>query len=290
MRGNTMNIKKIFLTVLFFSTLTTHSKMGLELSFPLSALIFLAPPGDLAARKAAMKRAGGFGRSGGMTAANALPQTYGYYTSSTSFDFCLQAGVNIQYGFLEKNGPYSNSVFYFSDIMRTQLRTHYKPYSASPQSAYDRGQAHSSPYQGNIAEVLGSFLDPDFFNKISIKINLNRDFGIGQLLPSQAYPTIQIMKYYGFANATGITISERSFKSINGEPLNYYFAETGVDVFLPLHMVTPGDSLEKPDPDYLNYGIFSGNYNVPKANSILPWSHKYLPKDLPSEIVKTEDF
>jgi len=284
-----MNTKKIFLAFLFFSNLTTKimPTMGFEIAFPLSALIMIIPAGDLAGLKAIMIRDGGYGKLGGMTARNALPQTYGYYATTQPFDFCLQAGVNIQYGFLEKNGPYSNSVFYFSDIMRAQLKANGSRYSASPQSAYDRGQPYNSPHKGSVADVLLYLLGPG-----NTTIPVMEKTGSFKMVDTDPPPTasIQIMKYYGFFNAQGTTIKESSFAAVNGETVDYYFAQTGVDVFIPLHMLTPGTDLQKPDPDYLNYGIFPGNYNTPKPGSILPWSDKAMPNFIPTKLAGSPVF
>jgi hypothetical protein len=106
-----------------------------------------------------------------------------------------------------------------------------------------------------------------------------------------------------------LELSSKSCRPMNGQPLNYYFAETGVDIYLPIHMVSPGDNISDADQDYVNFGPAPNDYKTPHAavpfndstpNDIrytdksygnwLPWTYGYFPKNIPSDLAGDANF
>lgn len=256
----------LFLIVQHIS-ISAQPPMGIEMTFPLSALLYILPGGGLAKVQTKISNAGGWGHNPYFhSEIGVLPQVDGYFATTDSFDLVLQPGTNQQRGFRNNHGPYASPIFYFSDVMRlVRDRNGNGTASAAPAKAYTRGQSPNNNTSMNNALYWC-------------------------LYQSWGAEGMQAMKYTGLVSAKATTIDASSFKAVNGMPISYYFAQTGVDIYLPLHMITPGDDLKTADPDLLNFGPAPTQYNTPIPGDILPWTYKYIPKHLPITILKTEDF
>lgn len=269
-----MNKKFIFTLLLLINQHThinTQPAMGVEMTFPLGALLYLLPGGALNAIKSNISSHGGWTHSpywkDHITDQFTVrcPQVDGYFSTTDSFDLVLQAGTNQEYGFRNPNGTYGSPIFYFSDMVRTQRRYPKQwwgikdvPYSKGPSDSITRGQPNNS---------WGTSVDESLHQCLFTRMTGAR-----------------LMKYYGFFSAKSLTITPNSFSGIGGEDSQFYFAGTGVGIYLPLHMISPGENLLAAEPDYLNFGPAPGTpaYNTPIPGNILPWTHGYMPKNIPA--------
>lgn len=289
--------KKIILSLLFLITqnnsLFAQLTMGVEMTFPLSALLYLLPAGQLSAIKNKIKQAGGWGHSPYWQGVNlgwsgthytvGLPLVDGYFATTDPFDIVLQPGVNQQHGFRANNGSYASPIIYFSDMIRVQRNwtkgsSDWKYWWSFNYINTPCGKGVSCPQGPNNAITRGQ--PNNAFGKTT-----DEAFAC-TLFWADGLEGAQLMKYFGFVNAKGMTLQPSSFKAILGETVQFYFAQTGVDIYLPLHMVSPGSNLLAADPNYVNFGPAPGNptYNQPLPGNILPWTHGYIPKNIPATL------
>lgn len=282
-----MNKKFIFTLLLLINQhthLNAQPAMGLEMTFPLGALLFVLPGGECSYVQGRISKAGwgsspywkSLSMSWETVFTVGLPQVDGYFATTDLFDFCLQAGVNQQYGFKTPNGTYGSPIFYFSDIMRLQRNKGVKGsmswWDSFENSSCVKGVScpkspSSSVTRGMKSTGWGQTVDDAL--KISIINNI---------------AGMQHMKYYGFTSAKSLTIDTDSFTAVGGQTRQFYFAQTGVGIYLPLHMISPGSNLLAAEPDYLNFGPAPGTpaYNTPQPGTILPWTHGYMPHNIPA--------
>jgi hypothetical protein len=103
------------------------------------------------------------------------------------------------------------------------------------------------------------------------------------------------------STSSSLTLNASLFKPTNTTtPASYYFAETGTDIYLPIHMISPGNSLTITDPNLVNYGPAKsedGDFYLPykasasaKQPTWLPWTQSYYPDDIPQKIGKSSSF
>lgn len=299
--------KKIIFSLLFLtiqsSVIYTQPAMGVEITFPLSALLYLLPAGQLSAVQNKISSAGGWGHSPywsyqtkNFTSLDiplpyrwtvGCPQVDGYFATTDSFDIVLQPGVNQQHGFRANNGSYASPIIYFSDMMRVQRNWRKKQIiNATSYSIYWSFLTQNNPCGKGVPCPQGP-------NNAITRGQPNNAFGITTdeafactLFWADGLEGAQLMKYFGFVNAKGMTLQPSSFKAIPGETVQFYFAQTGVGIYLPLHMVSPGSNLLAADPNYVNFGPAPGNpaYNQPIPGNILPWTHGYIPKNIPATL------
>lgn len=90
------------------------------------------------------------------------------------------------------------------------------------------------------------------------------------------------------------TLSFYSTTSENPAVTEYFIKTGSADIYLPLHMISPGHSLTNPDPDYINYGpvyrgITSGAPEVTSSPSgFVPWNDGYYPTDIPNALMGSD--
>lgn len=290
-----MNKKLVIVTLLLSlagtNIVPSQPAFGVEMTWPLSALLFILPAtSELSTIKRNIQTNNLYywnATAGDYQYQAQFPLSSGYFASSNSFALALQAGVNIQ-NFTSNNGPYSSTIFYFSDVIRTQVNwplryfdnqygyNHHfiippggaKPYSQAPSQYTVRGLADIPNGFGNLTD------------------------GLAFALIQSTQTGMPMMKQYGLQNAQSAPIDPNNLTTLFSDNTNtYYFAQTGVMIYLPLHMISPGDDFEKADPDYLNFGPAPGTpaYNTPIINdptngTILPWTYGYMPRNIPAQL------
>lgn len=258
----------------------TLPNLGIEIAFPLSSLVYILYGKEYLGKQwglTAMQGRAPWGHWQNNTIP--LPMTHGYLATTDSIDFVLQPAVNSTLGFTHKSGSYASPFFYYSDVQRayrnslkhsgwTPINKHISRWSSKgPANCYTRGRPNLST---------GKSFD-DALNWLLFAAN-NRT-------------GMQHIKYYGLKNAQGITISaDSSFPVLFFYDTDYYFAQTGVKYFLPLHLVSPQDDIRMADPDFLNHGPAVKDYNIPIPGNILPWTHGYMPANIPALLTKQQTF
>jgi hypothetical protein len=272
-----MNIKKNLLICFIFSisSWSNSTSVGFEMTWPLSALLYISnySSSQIKASDWTIQT---------MKNQYASAQVDGYYatTIETNIYICLQeARPCLDFSWANQpNTPRAvpSSNLYLSDIVRayrSPLTTNYNCNGTcpiGPRNSFIRGQQYNN--------------NKYTFDKVIFN-NRTANEHYMSLLESATLPK------------SSLNIGPSSFKSVNGESTSYYFAETGVDIYVPLHMVSPGDNPLHADPDYLNFGPakIEGSTTIEQTeplsnNTWLPWSMGYFPQDIPTEIVNSYEF
>lgn len=282
-----MNIKYIFFTVLLLSGMNLNAlTVAIEMTYPLSALLSLYEGGDFSIvisksdpSYGAYWSCGNY-NYGEYFCTSALPQSQGYYANSLNdggdlVDIVLQKAISMRkYNYFTQagNSNYANALLYYSDVIRS--------YHSSPKGpdAILRGNK-------DMSTDYGTLLGTNFNKTVQ---NLLFNYGGGSW-SNRDWTPMHWIKHNGVFT-TGITLTQESFKSAAGKPINFYFAETGADIYLPLHMISPGDSLILTDPDYLNFGPGPNNYAAVIPDKIIPWTYSYMPRNIPSDLLNKKKY
>lgn len=304
-----MNKKQIILILLLLAikvTFTIQPAMAVEMTWPLSALLWVSniPVSTL---KKNTQNASIYYMLGSYKPGS-LPQCEGYYASTDPFDIALQIGVNAGIGHISNalnntgNNGVENKILYFSDMIRACRNKPPGPFEGfggwNSKVFCTNKTMMSSP--GPIRERIGVIPCPKGPRSASFRGSSNASAtdtfdGIVAWITSQWYNNINVFmaaaKKTIFLNTPSITLTSASFTPVNGEANSYYFALTGADVYLPLHMISPGEHLLATDPNYLNFGPTPENVNTPQdGGGWLPWSYGYMPAHIPQQKLKTTVF
>lgn len=286
---------------------TNLNWLGIEITFPPSQLWWVCKGGESIKIYNTVKKAGWENNPYWRGLDPSLPQVDGYYAAEDSVDIVLQSGVNIQNGFKDiGTKPYASPIIYFSDAVRSGRNG---GGGSGKFHGFSCGKNVNCPQGPSSCVARGA--SPNYVTNYH-----NFDYQLAMVLLGNGphgnhSESFQVLKYFGLLNQKRLTIAIPSFpKTFNGEKTPFYFAETGVFYYLPIHMISPGDPLLAADPDYLNHGPAPfvnacgsqkpcntpysdppGKDGLQKGNGhILPWTHMYMPKDLPQEIAQTKDF
>lgn len=278
-----MNIKHILFTILLLNGMNLNAlTVAIEMTYPLSALLSLYEGGDFltVVEKSDSNSNAYWSCSTYMYGAEyfcttALPQSQGYYANSISnggnlVDITLQKAINMRkYGYFtqEGNSKYANALLYYSDVVRCYHTTPKGPDAAL------RGNNVNRKSMGGYGPPLGTNFNNTVYNLLFIYKDNDRNWTPMQWIKNKGTST------------TGMSLTQESFKPAAGKPIDFYFAQTGVGIYLPLHMISPGDKLTLTDPDYLNFGPGPNNYAAVMPNKIIPWTYSYMPRNIPSNLL-----
>jgi hypothetical protein len=293
MEGKTIMNKKHFvlpLLLLLGSNIHTVPQMGVEFTWPLSALLMVGQGSDFTTTISVLV-------ANNEIIDGATPQVNGYYATSYPFCIALQKGIwetwisqgNYAFWF-NRDNPYTSPTLYYSDIVRAMrspevaalIKAKWGFYNDSvnckttsckvgPSNALERGFTHSScpPPAGTC-----SF-----------------DRAAALIIKSNAMPW-----YNGNSGAlttpSWLNFDANSFYPepiFNDEAKGFYFAETNTQyVYLPLHMISPGENLLAADPDFVNFGpLPPGKHPAPQLGTWLPWTSGYAPINVPYDALKS---
>lgn len=289
--------KEIILTFLICllgnANLKASEEVAVEMTWPLSALLWVCEGNYTTIQNntsASWGKKYYFGNNN--YGQGALPQVNGYYATKAPFSIVLQQGTNMQNGFLHPgNSPFANYIHYFSDVVRA-FRNPYVPVAGhkrefslvqtcetickrGPGSSVDRGMS-STGWGVTYDDALALITTIDWSGDGNEPLQIMKWCALGGNTNGSA----------GQIGLKGIYLTAAMFTPVNGKANSYYFTQTGADIYLPLHMISPGDYLLAADDDYVNFGPGGPNDYNGTYSQWLSWYNGYIPKNIPYNLIK----
>jgi hypothetical protein len=273
-----MNKKQVILALLLFTaTKTCAETFAVEMTFPLSALLAVGTNYPTVVQNQVGYYTPCCGKQPNNISFPSMPQVNGYFANDNSAGvplyIILQRGSYMT-SFSYQNGGYSCSLLYLSDWVRHSR----SPYVNGKDCGSTAPCGHVGP--GNVWDRGGNQ-------------HWSFDYYILKMWESNNYSYAQAIKTdICNGQVKSLSIDYANFKPVNSNGIPYYFSLTGQDMYLPLHMIMPEDSLLSADGNFVNFGPTNkaNNYNKVNPNTWYPWTYGYCPPNLPQKIVGSTSF
>jgi hypothetical protein len=303
-KGKIMNIKKNILLYLLLSISNWSycTTVAFEITWPKSALLMFAN------RTMDLSNIPG----------GALPQVSGYLATTDPLQMLLQRGMIAgPEGWLgyTSGRPFPSRLIYMSDVVRAARATDFENSDNLTKYVHIGGKElgiYNSVPRGSCLHCGTVTFNNIVVNALTnLWIGYNHDknifahgmdynwhtkapYNLGTSVVHFLEHTLPGGKNGGCKSMSLVPHSSLSFYTTASEnpAVTEYFIKTGsADIYLPLHMISPGSSLTNPDPNYINYGpAYSGfsattEYTKNLGSEFIPWNDGYYPRDIPNALM-----